>query len=64
MGFSWASCVAQAALLSVCDEANLTEDRVLACDIALPHSMDLAFAVATDDLMIFFRPDVHCLLNW
>ena len=53
MGFSWSSCVAQATLLSICTEAGLTEDKVLACDIALPPDLHLAFSVATDDLMVF-----------
>ena len=53
MGFSWSSCVAQATLLSICSKAGLTDDRVLACDTSLPNDLDLAFAVATDDLMVF-----------
>ena len=53
MGFSWSSCVAQSTLLSICEEAGLRDRQVLACDSPLPGSLDLAFAVATDDLMIF-----------
>ena len=53
MGFSWSSCVAQATLLSICAEADLADEQVLACDCPLPDSLDMAFAVATDDLMIF-----------
>ena len=53
MGFSWSSCVAQSTLLSICEEAGLRDRRVLACDSRLPSSLDLAFAVATDDFMIF-----------
>ena len=52
-GFSWSSCVAQATLLSICAEAHLADEQVLACDCPLPDSLDMAFAVATDDLMIF-----------
>ena len=53
MGFSWSSCVAQATLLSICAGADLVDEQVLACDCPLPDSLDMAFAVATDDLMIF-----------
>ena len=53
MGFSWSSCDAQSTLLSICGEAGLNDRHVLACDSPLPSSLSLAFAVATDDLMIF-----------
>ena len=53
MGFSWSSCVAHSTLLAVCEEAALREEHVLACDIRLPTSLSLTFAVATDDLMVF-----------
>ena len=53
MGFSWSSCVAQSTLLSICSEAGLHDRHVLATDAPLPHDLSLAFAVATDDLMIF-----------
>ena len=53
MGFSWSSCVAQSTLLGVCALAGLASDRILASDLPLPSDLSLAFAVATDDLMIF-----------
>ena len=53
MGFSWSSCVAQSTLMGVCGLAGLTSDFVLAADRPLPQDISLAFAVATDDLMIF-----------
>ena len=53
MGFSWSSCVAQPTLLSICEEAALRDRHALACDSPLPSCLDLAFAVVTDDLMIF-----------
>ena len=53
MGFAWSSFVAQSTLMSICDRANLTEDLVLASDRPIPTTMSLAFAVATDDLMVF-----------
>ena len=53
MGFSWSSCVAQGTLMAVCAEAGLADSCVLACDAPLPDSMNIAFAVATDDLMVF-----------
>ena len=53
MGFSWSSCVAQSTLMGVCARAGLTQDYVLAADLPLPEDLSLAFAVATDDLMIF-----------
>ena len=53
MGFSWSSCVAQAALMSICYEAGLSKHRVLAGDAPMPTDFSLVFAVATDDLMVF-----------
>ena len=53
MGFPWTSCVAKASLSSICDCASLTREPVLACDTLLPRALGTAFAVATDDLMIF-----------
>ena len=53
MGFSWSSCVAQETLLSICSRSNMGSDRVLANDAPLPIDLSLAFAVATDDLMVF-----------
>ncbi len=53
MGFSWSSHVAQEALLTIADHSGLGTDRVLASDAPLPLDLELAFAVATDDLMIF-----------
>ena len=53
MGFSWSSCVSQPTLLSICGESGLRDRHVLACDLPLPCSLFIAFAVATDDLMIF-----------
>ena len=53
MGFPWSSCVAQSTLLSICEGAGLRDQHVLACDSLLPSSLSLAFAVATDDLMVF-----------
>ena len=52
MGFSWSSCVAQETLLSLCRDRGLTSDFVLAPDAPIPDSLALAFAVATDDLMV------------
>ena len=53
MGFSWSSCVAQETLLALCRESGMGSDIVLAPDADAPDSLDLAFAVATDDLMVF-----------
>ena len=53
MGFSWSSCVAQASLLAIAKDAGLDDSLVLACDAPLPANLSLAFAAATDDLMIF-----------
>ena len=39
--------------MAVCAEAGLADSCVLACDAPLPDSMNIAFAVATDDLMVF-----------
>ena len=53
MGFSWSSCVAQSTLLTICEEAGLHDQPVLAGDSLLPSNLSLAFAVATDDLIVF-----------
>ncbi len=53
MGFSWSSCVAQETLPTIAEQAGLDSSRILACDTSLPVDLDLAFAVATDDLMVF-----------
>ena len=53
MGFSWSSCVAQETLLSICERSSMGSDRVLANDAPLPLDLSLAFAVATDYLMVF-----------
>ena len=53
MGFAWSSCVAQDTLLALCDRSGLTDILVLAPDAIAPVDLGLAFAVATDDLMIF-----------
>ncbi len=53
MGFSWSSFTAQETLLSIAELAGLTSRQVLAEDAPLPDSLELAFAVATDDAMLF-----------
>ena len=53
MGFSWSSCVAQETLLGICGRCGLESSMVLASDTPLPETLSLAFAVATDDLMVF-----------
>ena len=53
MGFSWSSCVAQETLLGWCNSSGLTSDLALAPDTPIPDSLDICFAVATDELMVF-----------
>ena len=53
MGFAWSSYIAQEFLLDVCRAADLDESRILSCEMATPMSFELAFAAATDDVMIF-----------
>ena len=53
MGFSWSSFVAQSCMLEVCTYAGLREDRILADDVPPPIRTDSAFALATDDVMLF-----------
>lgn len=53
MGFSWSSAIGQQVLLEVCGDAGLNDSLVLAPDCPVPGNMDLQFAVATDDVMIF-----------
>ena len=53
MGFSGSSCVAQLTLLTICEKSGLRDQHVLACDSLFSTSVSLAFAAATDDLMIF-----------
>lgn len=51
--FSKASYVAQEAFLSIISSRGLTSQHVLAPDATMPSSLNLAFVLATDDLMIF-----------
>lgn len=53
MGFAWSSYIAQEFLLDVCRAADLDESSILSCETATPMSFELAFAAATDDVMIF-----------
>jgi hypothetical protein len=53
MGFSWSSAVGQQVLLSICERSGLDRHRVLAPTEPIPESLDLQYAVATDDVMIF-----------
>ena len=53
MGFSWSSCIAQETLLSLCQKSGLDSSVVLASDTPLPEDLSIAFAVVTDDLMVF-----------
>ena len=55
MGFSWSSFIAQSAMLDVCRCAGLTEDLVLCDTLPAPRSLRQAFALATDDIMVFHR---------
>ena len=54
MGFSWSSCFAQETLLAICNITGLDSQVVLANDAPLPRDLSIAFAVATDDLMVFW----------
>ena len=53
MGFSWSSAIAQETLLTIADHGGLGSTRVLAEDAPLPNSLDIVFAAATDDIMVF-----------
>ena len=53
MGFSWSSFVAQETLLCIAECAGLTSAHILAEDVPLPKDLKVAFAVATDDAMLF-----------
>ena len=53
MGFSWSSYVAQETLLGILHRAGLDSAHALAEDTPLPASLDIAFALATDDAMFF-----------
>jgi len=55
MGFSWSSYVAQNTMLHVCDAAGLQSGRILSDDLPGPQRTDSAFALATDDVMVFTR---------
>ena len=52
MGFSWSSCVAQAATVSCCMEAGVTEDCFLTMEHPPPRGLE-ACGVATDDTFFF-----------
>jgi len=53
MGFSWSSYVAQETLLGIASDAGLASDHALAPDRDCIPDMASAFALATDDLMLF-----------
>ena len=53
MGFSWSSYVAQETLLTVAFDSGLSAEKVIAGGRAIPSCLNGAFALATDDLMIF-----------
>ena len=52
-GHTWSSYVAQEKLLSVCADAGLGSGRILAADLPTPQQIDVTFAAATHDVMIF-----------
>ena len=58
MGFCWSSFIAQEQLLAVCKDAGLSTAEVLAGDAPIPASLGLAFAAATDDVMVFSNAGV------
>jgi len=53
MGFAWSSFVAQETLLAIAGDAGLDDNVVVAPDVPLPDDLDIAFSLATDDLMFF-----------
>jgi len=53
MGFSWSSFVAQETLLGIASDAGFTSEYALAPDRDSIPDMGSAFALATDDLMLF-----------
>ena len=53
MGFSWASFVAQGTLLGILERARLGADQALAASNVVPADLHEAFALATDDVMLF-----------
>ena len=53
MGFAWSSFIAQSYLLALCAQAGLTSALVLSTDAPPPERSSLAFALATDDVMVF-----------
>ena len=55
MGFSWSSWIAQSKMLDICVKAGLGRDRVLSDSRPPPLRQDVAFGVATDDVMVFTR---------
>ena len=57
MGFSWSSFLAQSTLLQCLAVAGFDKHHMLADDKPPPANLDLAAALATDDVMIFARCD-------
>ena len=53
MGFSWSSWVSQSTLFEIAVSSGLRPERLLSDDQYPPSSPDDAWALATDDLMIF-----------
>jgi len=55
MGFSWSSWVAQSCMLAICHGAGLDISKVLSDSRPPPLRQEVAFAVATDDVMVFTK---------
>ena len=52
MGFAWSSFVAQEVLLRIAADGGLDSECVLAPDCPIPEDRDVAFAVATGNILI------------
>ena len=55
MGFAWSSYIAQHTMLELCRVGGFGTDRALADDVPPHRRIDSAFAMATDDVMVFTR---------
>ena len=55
MGFAWSSCIAQTSMLKVCETAVLETNRIMCDSLPTPYRQREVFALATDDIMLFFE---------
>ena len=64
MGFSWSSFVAQETLLAILQRAGIDEGRAICGTQPVPADLGLAFALATDDVMLLSDAGIGSVKPW